>query len=256
MNILQDIAKHAKERVKQDKISGLPPTFAKKNEPFRFEKSLRQTEISFICEIKKASPSKGVITEDFPYLDIAKDYQKAGASAISVLTEPKYFQGSDQYLSDIRKSTQIPLLRKDFIVDSFQIEQSARLGADAILLICSILTAEQLAEYIKQADKFGLSCLVETHNEDEIKTALSAKARIIGVNNRNLKTFEVDKQNSIRLRKLVPNEIIFVSESGIRTHEDVKTLRQNGVDAVLIGETLMRSSDKNAALSALRGISS
>jgi len=210
-------------------------------------------DIAFICEVKKASPSKGVIAEDFPYLDIARAYEQAGADAISVLTEPDFFQGSDRYLAEIRGVVDIPLLRKDFIIDPFQIEQAACLGADAILLICAILTPVQLAEYCQMADTLGLSCLVEAHDEDELRMALSAGARVVGVNNRNLKTFAVDTQNSIKLRKLAPKEVVFVSESGIRTAEDVQFLRENGVDAVLIGETLMRAPDKKAALAALRG---
>ena len=252
MNILEQIVLSAKERVERDKKSGFPLKKIKNKIPFIFEKSLRKpdkpdksdksdkSDISFICEIKKASPSKGIISEDFPYLDIAREYAEAGADAISVLTEPDYFQGSDRYLREIREAVSIPLLRKDFTIDPFQIEQAACLGADAILLICAILSEAQIAEYIKEADKFGLSCLVEAHDEDELKTALRAGARIVGVNNRNLKTFEVDMQNSIRLRALTPPDVIFVSESGIKTAEDVKLLRRHGVDAVLVGEALMR----------------
>ena len=253
MNILDRIVASTKKRVEKDKAAGMPARNSVKRQPFIFEKSLRGSDISFICEVKKASPSKGVIAEDFPYLDIAKEYEGAGASAISVLTEPEFFRGADEYLKEIRKSVDIPILRKDFVIDKFQIEQSFRFGADAILLICSILSGEELSEFIKEADKFGLSSLVEVHNEEELRTAVEAGARIIGVNNRDLKTFEVDTQNSIRLRKLTPDEIIFVSESGIRTAEDVEVLRKNGVDAVLIGEALMRSSDKKAALDTLRG---
>ena len=219
--------------------------------PFLFEKTLRQPGFHFICEIKKASPSKGVIAEDFPYLDIAREYEDAGASAISVLTEPEFFQGSDQYLAEISEVARIPLLRKDFVVDPFQIEQAACLGADAILLICSILSPPELSEYIKEADRFGLSCLVEAHDEDEIRIALNAGARVIGVNNRDLKTFNVDTGNSIRLHKLIPDGVVFVSESGVSTAADVELLRQNGISVVLIGETLMRARDKKATLAAL-----
>ncbi|GHU84725.1 indole-3-glycerol phosphate synthase [Bacteroidia bacterium] len=208
---------------------------------------------SFGCEIKKASPSKGTIAEEFPYLEIAQEYEAAGADAISVLTEPEYFQGDGRYLTEIRGAVSLPLLRKDFIVDVFQIEQSARLGADAILLICAILSPTQLAEHLQAAEALGLSCLVEAHDQAEVDTALAAGARIIGVNNRDLRTFDVDVGNSIRLRPSVPEGVLFVSESGIRTAEDVDRLRQHGVDAVLVGETLMRSPDKRAALSALRG---
>ena len=255
MSILDEIAAVTKKRVTQEKKTGLPPRKIAARPQFIFEQTLRKQNISFICEIKKASPSKGIIAENFPYLEIAHDYVRAGADAISILTEPKYFLGDSSYLSEIRDAVDIPLLRKDFIVDAFQIEQSSCLGADAILLICSILSPSQLAEYLKAADAQGLSCLVEAHDGKEIDMALKAGARIIGVNNRDLKTFEVDTGNSVRLRKLVPKNIIFVSESGIRSAEDVEHLRKNNVDAVLVGETLMRSQDKTAALAVLRGAS-
>ncbi|MEO1815430.1 MAG: indole-3-glycerol phosphate synthase TrpC [Acetobacterium sp.] len=231
---------------------------AKRSEnPFAFEQALarKQTagEIAFICEVKKASPSKGVIAADFPYLEIARDYQAAGADAISVLTEPDFFQGSNDYLTEIKAQVSIPVLRKDFIIDAIQIYEASRIGADAILLICSILDTETIREYIEIADTLGLSALVEAHDEAEVKQALAAGARVVGINNRNLKTFEVDLNNSIRLRQLVPPEILFVSESGIRTAEDIAKLRENGTNAVLIGETLMRSGDKKGALDQLRG---
>lgn len=225
--------------------------------PFAFEKTLAQKssagEIAFICEVKKASPSKGVIAVDFPYVEIAWDYQAAGADAISVLTEPDFFQGANEFLTEIKAQVSIPVLRKDFIIDAIQIYEASLIGADAILLICSILDLEQIREYIGIADDLGLSALVEAHDEAEVQQALAAGARIIGVNNRNLKTFEVDIDNSIRLRQLVPPEILFVSESGIRTPEDIAKLRENGTNAVLIGETLMRSGDKKAELDKLRG---
>ena len=225
--------------------------------PFAFEKALAQKsaagEIGFICEVKKASPSKGVIAADFPYVEIARDYQAAGADAISVLTEPDFFQGANAYLTEIKAQVSIPVLRKDFIIDAIQIYEASLIGADAILLICSILDTETIREYLEIADALGLSALVEAHDEAEVQQALAAGARIIGVNNRNLKTFEVDLDNSIRLRQLVPPEILFVSESGIRTAEDIAKLRDNGTNAVLIGETLMRSGDKKAALDQLRG---
>lgn len=254
MNILDKIIASTRKRVEREKAAPqLPSGTGKARIPFLFEKSLRTADMSFICEVKKASPSKGVIAEDFPYLGIAREYEDAGAAAISVLTEPNFFKGSNRHLAEIREAVSIPLLRKDFIIDAFQIEQAACLGADAILLICAILTKEQLAGYIKIADKLGLSCLVEAHDEQELQAALNAGARIIGVNNRDLKTFEVDVANSISLRKLAPRDVIFVSESGIKTAGDVALLRQNGVTAVLVGETLMRAADKKAALSALRG---
>ena len=253
MSILDQIVASTKERVERDKQAELSTRNTGPRAPFLFEHSLRRPGFHFICEVKKASPSKGIITEDFPYLDIAKDYEAAGASAVSVLTEPEFFLGGDRYLADIREHVSLPLLRKDFIVDPFQIEQSARLGADAILLICAILTPTQLAAYIQAADQLGLSCLVEAHDRDELKIALKAGARVIGVNNRNLKTFEVDTGASVRLRPMAPKEIPFVSESGICSAEDVAILREHGVNAVLVGETLMRSPDRKAALSALRG---
>lgn len=223
--------------------------------PFAFEKALSGADIAFICEVKKASPSKGVIAADFPYVKIAKEYEAAGAAAISVLTEPEFFKGSNDFLTKIKENVAIPVLRKDFIIDPIQIYEARKIGADAILLICSILTTEQIQEYLKIAAELGMSALVEAHDETEVKQALAAGARIIGVNNRNLNTFEVDINNSIRLRKLVPAEMIFVSESGISSPDDIKNLRENGTNAVLIGETLMRSEDKNGELNKLRGIS-
>ena len=209
--------------------------------------------MAFICEIKKASPSKGMIADAFPYLDIAREYENGGAKAISVLTEPEFFQGDDRHLAEIREIVNAPLLRKDFVIDTFQIEQAACLGADAVLLICALSTPVQIAGYIQKADQLGLSCLVEAHDEGEIKIALDAGARVIGVNNRDLKTFKVDLNTSLKLREIVPRDIIFVSESGIRTAEDVDTLRRYGINAVLVGEALMRSPDKQAALNDLRG---
>ena len=220
---------------------------------FPFEKALKTNDIAFICEIKKASPSKGIIAEDYPYPDIAREYEASSADAISVLTEPYYFQGADCHLREIAGIVNVPLLRKDFIVDAYMIYEAKFLGADAVLLICSLLDEKTLAEYIGVAHNLGLSALVETHDEFELKMALDAGARIVGVNNRNLKTFEVDTNNSIRLRKLAPSNIIFVSESGIKDAEDVDALRRCGVDAVLVGEALMRAPDKKAALASLRG---
>lgn len=220
---------------------------------FPFEKALAKEGMSFICEVKKASPSKGVIAEHFPYVDIAKEYQAAGASAISILTEPYWFLGKDDYLREIRKAVQIPLLRKDFTVDEYMIWQAKEMGADAILLICSILSPMQLSEYAGLARELGLSALVETHDEKEVEMALSADARIIGVNNRNLRDFTVDINNSIRLRSLVSRDRLFVSESGMKTREDIARLEVNGVNGVLIGETFMRSPDKKAMLDELAG---
>jgi indole-3-glycerol phosphate synthase len=225
----------------------------KSSRPFAFENALKQKDISFICEVKKASPSKGIISDDFPYLKIAKEYEKAGAAAISVLTEPKFFMGSVEYLKEIKRNTAIPVLQKDFIIDEYQIYEASVIGADAILLICAILSKDKVKKFIEIADSLGLSCLVEAHNEQEVKKAIKAGARIIGVNNRDLKTFEVDINNSINLRKLVPENIIFVSESGIKTIKDINALREIGADAVLIGETFMRSNHIKAELDILRG---
>lgn len=218
---------------------------------FPFERALLAKGMSFICEVKKASPSKGLIAPDFPYLQIAKEYEAAGASAISVLTEPEYFLGSDQYLKEIAQAVSIPVLRKDFTVDAYQIYEAKTLGAAAVLLICALLSEEQLKEYLKIAHSLGLSALVEAHDEAEVETAVKSGARIIGVNNRDLKTFTVDLNNSVRLRSLIPADRIYVSESGIRGAEDVGVLYRNGTNAVLIGETLMRSPDKGAMLKEL-----
>ena len=257
--ILEEIAARTVQRVAEEKAA-VPLSEMKKraealdaNTGFPFRKALSGDEISFICEVKRASPSKGLIAPDFPYLDIARDYERAGASAISCLTEPFWFKGRDEYLAEISNAVKIPALRKDFTVDEYMIYQAKTLGASAVLLICSILSKEQLSEYLGIAHSLGLSALVEAHDEDEVRTALSVGAGIIGVNNRDLRTFTVDINNSARLRKLVPPEVLFVSESGIKTAADIEALRSNGTNAVLIGETLMRSPDKKAALDELRG---
>ena len=221
---------------------------------FPFEQALKKDGMSLICEVKKASPSKGIIAEDFPYVEIAKDYERSGASAISVLTEPQWFKGENAYLEEISKSVSIPLLRKDFTVCEYQIYEAKLIGASAVLLICSLLDTETIRAWIKLCDKLGLSALVEAHTEEEVKSAVSAGARIIGVNNRNLRDFTVDITNSIRLRNLVPSEILFVAESGIKTRADVAELENAGVNGVLIGETLMRSKNKKAMLDELKGI--
>lgn len=259
-NILETIAEYAKERVENRKKE-LPLEELKKmalamdaNTGFPFEKALSKKGISFICECKKASPSKGLIAEEFDYLKIAKEYEMAGASAISVLTEPKWFLGNDNYLKEIAENVNIPCLRKDFTVDEYMIYEAKLLGASAVLLICSLLDSEKLREYIELADKLGLSALVEAHDEEEIQSAINAGARIIGVNNRNLKDFTVDVHNSERLRKLVPDSCLFVAESGIKTNEDIRVLENANVNAVLIGETLMRSDNKKQMLDELRGV--
>lgn len=220
---------------------------------FPFERALEKDGISYICEVKKASPSKGIIAEDFPYLQIAKDYENAGAAAISVLTEPQWFKGENRYLQEISQSVSIPLLRKDFTVCEYQIYETKVIGASAVLLICALLDTDTIRRWIKLCDTLGLSALVEAHTKEEVKSALDAGARIIGVNNRNLKDFTVDITTCTRLRSLVPKEILFVGESGIKTSEDIENLRNAGVNGVLIGETLMRSADKKQALSELNG---
>ena len=218
-----------------------------------FYDSLAGDKLSFICEVKKASPSKGLIAPDFPYLTIAKEYESAGAAAISVLTEPEYFLGRDEYLKEIAKTVHIPVLRKDFTIDEYQIYEAKLFGASAVLLICAILDDVQLREYRQLAESLGLDALVEAHDEREVERALEAGAKIVGVNNRDLRTFRVDMNNSIRLRNLAPEEVVFVSESGIRTSADINLLYDNRVDAVLIGETLMRSPDKKVMLETLNG---
>ena len=259
MTILEQLASYARERVEKNKKLISFEEIKNKalelpNGNFEFEKALKKLDISFICECKKASPSKGLIAPEFNYLQIAKDYENAGADCISVLTEPKWFLGSDSYLKEIAENVSIPCLRKDFTVDPYMIYEAKILGASAVLLICSILSEKEIKEYIKICDELGLSALVEAHNEEEVKTALNSGARIIGVNNRNLKDFTVDTQNSKRLRELIPKNILFVSESGVKTAEDIALLREIGADAVLIGETLMRAENKKAKLAELRGI--
>ena len=258
MNILEEIAAYAKYRVDEEKRE-LPieevrdRAYSLKMGGFEFEEALRKPDISFICESKKASQSKGIIAEEFPYLDIAKEYSAAGADCISVLTEPKWFLGSDRYLWDIARNVETPCLRKDFTVDDYMIYRAKLLGATAVLLICSILAPTQLQKYLEICEDLGISALVEAHDGEEIKTAVSAGAKIIGVNNRNLKDFTVDTSNAMRLRETVPSDVIFVSESGVKTAEDIQALRNAGVDAVLIGETLMRAADKKAKLAELKG---
>ncbi|HJD33686.1 MAG TPA: indole-3-glycerol phosphate synthase TrpC [Candidatus Mediterraneibacter tabaqchaliae] len=256
--ILDRLTDHARERVEEAKrrqplaeIRQRASDMPKGN--FAFENALKKSDIAFICECKKASPSKGLIAPEFLYLSIAREYEAAGADAVSVLTEPKWFLGSDKYLKDIAGAVSIPCLRKDFTVDEYMIYEAKLLGASAVLLICSILSEEQIKEYIGICDGLGLSALVEAHDGEEVEMALSAGARMIGVNNRNLKDFSVDTENSRRLRQMIPPEVLFVSESGVGSAEDVSRLRGIGADAVLIGETLMRAADKKAKLRELKG---
>lgn len=264
MNILDKICETTKERIEKEKqkislsevrkIAESIKSVEKENY-FNFEKAIGKKEkINFICEIKKASPSKGIISEDFDYIKIAKDYQKAKADAISCLTEPHYFLGADEYLKEVKETVNIPILRKDFIIDEYMIYQSKNIKADAILLIAAVLDKYKLKDYFEIANSLGLSSLFEIHNEEELEKILNLNPRIIGVNNRNLKTFEVDINNSVLLRKLIPNNIIFVSESGIKNRNDIKILEENKTNAVLIGETLMIKKDKEKEIKKLRGI--
>lgn len=259
MTILDELADFARVRV--EKAKEIKSTeeikkeaFALPKGRFRFENALKKPGISFICECKKASPSKGLIAPDFPYLKIAEEYEAAGADCISVLTEPKWFLGSDEYLREITSKVCTPCIRKDFTVDEYMIYEARLLGAEAVLLICSILTEAQIKDYIGICDELGISALVEAHDEEEVKMAVRAGARIIGVNNRNLKDFSIDTGNSRKLRELIPENVIFVSESGVKDGNDIKALREIGADAVLVGEALMRASDKKEKLNELRGV--
>lgn len=262
---LEEMKRQALDIVARETDNGSSP-YSK----FPFRDNLAADGISFICEVKKASPSKGLIAPDFPYVEIAKEYEAAGASAISVLTEPFYFQGSNQFLMDIKKEVNIPLLRKDFTVDEYMIYEAKVIGASAVLLICAILDDEQLGLYLQLAHELGMSALVEAHDEGEVRRAIACGAGIIGVNNRDLRTFTVDIMNSVRLRKLIPDTVpatdtgatadtlapqkmVYVSESGIKAKEDIDRLKANGTDAVLIGETFMRSPDKKKLFAELRG---
>lgn len=258
MTILDELADYARVRTAEaEKKKSLEEVkkaaLALPKGDYRFEKALKKPGISFICECKKASPSKGLIASEFPYVEIAKDYEMAGADCISVLTEPKWFLGSDRYLKEITDTVGIPCLRKDFTVDEYMIYEAKLLGASAVLLICSILSEEELKRYMAVCEELGLSALVEAHDAEEVEMALRAGARIIGVNNRNLKDFTVNTDNSKKLRAMIPPEVVFVSESGVKGPEDVAALREIGADAVLVGETLMRAEDKTAMLAKLRG---
>lgn len=257
--ILQEIEEKTRIRIEEQKrkisVEDLKSQAADMDTDtgFPFEKALKGKEIAFICEVKKASPSKGVIAEAFPYVEIARSYEEAGAAAISVLTEPDFFQGSLAYLQEIKKAVGLPVLRKDFIIDPYMIYEAKAAGADAVLLICALLTDQELLEYKKLAESLGMSALVEAHDDEEVNRALKAGSRIIGVNNRDLKTFRVDIGNSFRLRGLVPENIVFVSESGMDRPQDIRRLKENGTDAVLIGEALMRSRDRKKTLQELKG---
>ena len=257
--ILDTIVEATKIRVAQEKQVESPEAVKAaalalpSDTGFPFEAALRQQDFNFICEVKKASPSKGIIAEHFPYLDIAKEYEVAGAAAISVLTEPDFFKGDKKYLQEIASTVKIPVLRKDFIIDEYQIYQAKVWGASAILLICACLDVPTLTKFRELADSLGLSSLVEAHDEHEVQMAIDCGARIIGVNNRNLKDFTVDVQNSVRLRNLVQDDVIFVSESGLETPEDIQVLRDNNIGVALMGETFMRSPNKVEKLAYLYG---
>ena len=257
--ILDSIVEATKIRVAQEKQVESPEAVKAavlalpSDTGFPFEAALRQQDFNFICEVKKASPSKGIIAEHFPYLDIAKEYEVAGAAAISVLTEPDFFKGDKKYLQEIASTVKIPVLRKDFIIDEYQIYQAKVWGASAILLICACLDVPTLTRFRELADSLGLSSLVEAHDENEVQMAIDCGARIIGVNNRNLKDFTVDVQNSVRLRNLVQDDVIFVSESGLETPEDIQVLRDNNIGVALMGETFMRSPNKVEKLAYLYG---
>lgn len=257
--ILEEIAEKTKIRVEQAK-KRVPLSEMRRQaealpvgETFPFEEELKRPGISFICEVKKASPSKGIIAPEFDYVSIAKQYVQAGADAMSVLTEPDYFLGNIEYLREIATEVNIPLLRKDFTIDEYMIYEAKVAGAQVVLLICALLDEKTLHRYIELCDSLGLSALVEAHDEAEIQMALRAGARVIGVNNRNLKDFSVDIYNGIHLREKVPTDVLFVAESGIRTREDIVQLEKNNVNAVLIGETLMRSENKKEMLEKLKG---
>ena len=257
--ILDKIVEATKIRVAQEKQVEMPEAVKAaalalpSDTGFPFEAALRQQDFNFICEVKKASPSKGIIAEHFPYLDIAKEYEVAGAAAISVLTEPDFFKGDKKYLQEIASTVKIPVLRKDFIIDEYQIYQAKVWGASAILLICACLDVPTLTKFRELADSLGLSSLVEAHDEHEVQMAIDCGARIIGVNNRNLKDFTVDVQNSVRLRNLVQDDVVFVSESGLETPEDIQVLRDNNIGVALMGETFMRSPNKVEKLAYLYG---
>lgn len=259
--ILQELAALAAERVKQARQK-VPleemraAALALPRKDFCFEGRLRSPDLSFICEIKKASPSKGIISPDFPYREIAQAYEAAGADCVSCLTEPRYFLGSDKIFQEIRSELRLPMLRKDFTVDAYQLYEAKCLGADAVLLICALLDTATVASYLEICDSLGLSALVETHDEAEVRSAVSAGASLIGVNNRNLNNFSVDLANAIRLRDKIPASAVFVAESGIHTPAEVAVLKKAGADAVLIGEALMRSDDIAATLALFRGAAS
>lgn len=259
MNILDQLAEKTRERIAEqkkqispEKMHELADKKAAESGVPSFLNALKKPGMSFICEVKKASPSKGLIAPDFPYLQIAKEYEAAGADAISCLTEPHWFLGSDEYLKEITAAVNIPVLRKDFTIDEYMVDQARVFGASAVLLICAILTPDEIKRYKARTEELGMNALIEAHNAEEIRAAISCGAKIIGVNNRNLKDFTVDTENTKRLIDLIPPETVFVSESGIKTASDVAQIAGLGAEAVLIGETLMRAEDKKEKLKELK----
>ncbi len=258
MTILEQLARHAEERVIRDKNTVSPEEIKKlaaespRSDGTAFYNAVSGPQMSFICEVKKASPSKGVIDPVFDYIGIAHEYAAAGADAVSCLTEPKWFMGSDAVFREIRSEIKLPMLRKDFVVDEYQLYQAKLMGADCVLLICALLDTETVRKYLDICETLGLAALVETHDEKEIISAVSAGARMIGVNNRNLKDFSVDMSNASRLRELIPGDRLYVAESGVRTPEDAAVLKAAGADAVLVGEAMMRAPDKRVFLKELR----
>ena len=254
--ILDDIVAKRKEQLARelaetDRQTMRTLALQTKRPVLSFPDALRTGRLSIIAEVKKASPSKSVICADFHPVEQAIAYERAGANAISCLTEEHYFQGNSQYFRDIRTAVSIPMLRKDFIIDTYQIDEARVIGADAILLIAAILDAETMQQFYQYATELGLHCLFEAHNETEMQQVLDCGAKICGINNRNLKTFQVDLATQ-RLAAMVPKDCILVSESGMQSHDDLKTVRQYGADAVLIGETLMRSGNVATAMQTLR----
>ena len=258
-DILEQIAEHNRtiyldKKLDMSLTKMMDKAYASSGTGFAFENKLKEEGMSFICECKKASPSKGIIAQDFPYLDIARSYEKAGASCISVLTEPKWFMGSLDYMEEIASEVSIPVLRKDFTIDEYMIFEARARKASAVLLICSILDSKTLGKYIRLCDELELTALVEAHDKDECDMALGEGARVIGVNNRNLRDFTVDPTNCLRLRDYVGDKALFVAESGVKSREEIKVLEDAGVDAVLIGESMMRAEDKTAFLKSLKGL--
>lgn len=258
MTILEEIADHAALRVAEDKEKlsfneiKERALSAGKGSGYKFYEAIEKPGLSFICEVKKASPSKGIIDPVFDYLKIASEYEKAGADAISCLTEPKWFLGSDEIFCRIRSKVATPMIRKDFVVDEYQLYQARLMGADCVLLICALLDTDTISRYLKICEDLGLAALVETHDENEISSAVSAGARMIGVNNRNLKDFSVNLDNAARLRDKIPSDLLYVAESGVTSPADAALLRAAGADGLLVGEALMRAEDKASFLTSMR----